>query len=144
MVSARGTLRPGRGRASRSSLAARGFAGGRLVVQRTRFDEHLPPAVGDDRTLVLQLGLDVDRPPGRFPFARAGIIALLAGHRIGPVLDQVADDGTLGLEDEAVPAGEAITSSELWKALIVMIVAAAIVYGILSLAPASGGSFDFN
>jgi cytochrome b len=45
---------------------------------------------------------------------------------------------------EAVPAGEAITSSELWKALIVMIVAAAVVYGILSLAPASGGSFDFN
>lgn len=47
---------------------------------------------------------------------------------------------------EAVPAGEAITSSELWKALVVMIVAAAIVYGILSLAPASApdGSFDFN
>ncbi len=47
---------------------------------------------------------------------------------------------------EAVPADQAITSSELWKALVVMIVAAAIVYGILSLAPASapGGSFDFN
>ncbi|MGH8216972.1 MAG: cytochrome b/b6 domain-containing protein [Steroidobacteraceae bacterium] len=47
---------------------------------------------------------------------------------------------------EAVPAEEAITGSELWKALIVMIVAAAIVYGILSLAPAAspGGAYDFN
>jgi len=47
---------------------------------------------------------------------------------------------------EAVPANEAITSSELWKALAVMIVAAAVVYGILSLAPAAspGGAYDFN
>jgi cytochrome b len=47
---------------------------------------------------------------------------------------------------EAVPAGEAITSSELWKALAVMIVAAAIVYGILSLAPAAsaGGSLNVD
>ncbi|HXS28050.1 MAG TPA: cytochrome b/b6 domain-containing protein [Steroidobacteraceae bacterium] len=47
---------------------------------------------------------------------------------------------------EAVPANEAIMSSELWKALIVMIVAAIVVYGILSLAPASspGGSLNFD
>ena len=36
---------------------------------------------------------------------------------------------------ESVPAGEAITSSELWKALIVIAVAAAAVYGLLSAAP---------
>ncbi len=47
---------------------------------------------------------------------------------------------------QAVPQGEAITSSELWKALAVMIVAAAIVYGILSLAPAppAAGSLNFD
>lgn len=47
---------------------------------------------------------------------------------------------------EAVPAGEAITSSELWKALIVMIVAAAVVYGILSLAPPPppAGTLNFD
>jgi cytochrome b len=36
---------------------------------------------------------------------------------------------------EAVPADEAITSSELWKALVVIVVAAAVVYGLLSAAP---------
>jgi cytochrome b len=46
---------------------------------------------------------------------------------------------------EAVPLGEAITSSELWKALLVMIVAAAAVYGILHFAPPPAtGDFDFN
>jgi cytochrome b len=46
---------------------------------------------------------------------------------------------------EAVPAEEAITSSELWKALIVMVVSAAVVYAVLSGAPpASAGAYDFN
>jgi cytochrome b len=47
---------------------------------------------------------------------------------------------------EAVPAGEAITSSQLWKALIVMIVAAGLVYWILTLAPPppAANSFDLN
>ncbi len=47
---------------------------------------------------------------------------------------------------EAVPEGEAITSSELWKALAVMIVTAALVYGILSIAPspAPADSLNFN
>ncbi len=45
---------------------------------------------------------------------------------------------------EAVPAGEAITSSELWKALLVMIVSAAVVYGVLHGAPPATSSVDFN
>ncbi len=46
---------------------------------------------------------------------------------------------------EAVPAGEAISSSELWKALIVMVVSAGIVYAVLHGAPhvaASSLNFD--
>jgi cytochrome b len=45
---------------------------------------------------------------------------------------------------EAVPAEEAITSSKLWKALLVMIVSVAVVYGILSGAPPATSSLDFN
>jgi cytochrome b len=45
---------------------------------------------------------------------------------------------------EAVPAAEAITSSELWKALLVMIVSVAVVYGVLSGAPPPSSSIDFN
>lgn len=42
---------------------------------------------------------------------------------------------------EAVPAGQAITSSELWKALLVAAASTALVYGILSQAPpATAGS----
>jgi cytochrome b len=45
---------------------------------------------------------------------------------------------------EAVPAGEAITSSELWKALLVMLVSVAAVYGILSGAPPASSAVNFN
>ncbi len=46
---------------------------------------------------------------------------------------------------EAVPAGEAITSSELWKALLVMLVSVAVVYGIWSGAPhVSPDTLNFN
>ncbi|MGH8261680.1 MAG: cytochrome b/b6 domain-containing protein [Steroidobacteraceae bacterium] len=46
---------------------------------------------------------------------------------------------------EAVPAEDAIASSELWKALLVMIVAAGIVYAILHFAPpAAGGGLDVS
>jgi cytochrome b len=45
---------------------------------------------------------------------------------------------------ETVPAEEAITSSELWKALLVMIVSVAVVYGVLSGAPPPSSSIDFN
>lgn len=46
---------------------------------------------------------------------------------------------------EAVPAEEAITSSELWKALIVIVVSAAVVYGVLSGAPhVSADALNFD
>lgn len=46
---------------------------------------------------------------------------------------------------EAVPANEAISSSELWKALIVMVVSAGIVYAVLHGAPhVSADSLNFN
>jgi len=46
---------------------------------------------------------------------------------------------------EGVPAGEAITSSELWKALIVMILSAAAVYAVLSGAPhVSADTLNFD
>ncbi len=45
---------------------------------------------------------------------------------------------------EAVPAAEAITSSQLWKALLVMIASVAVVYGVLHGAPPASSSLDFN
>ncbi len=46
---------------------------------------------------------------------------------------------------EAVPADEAIPSSQLWKALVVMIVCVGIVYAVLSGAPhVAPGALDFN
>ncbi|HTX25211.1 MAG TPA: cytochrome b/b6 domain-containing protein [Steroidobacteraceae bacterium] len=45
---------------------------------------------------------------------------------------------------EAVPAGEAITSSELWKALIVMILSTAAVYAVLSGAPPASSALNFD
>jgi cytochrome b len=45
---------------------------------------------------------------------------------------------------EAVPAGEAITNSELWKALLVMLVSIAVVYGVLSGAPPASTAVSFD